>query len=251
MTTLILTTDPSTGTVRLTITPTAAVTRVRRSDANGSADVRTMDGELPHTAGTVLILDDYEAGHGTTTYTVTTAAGTVTGSVVLALSSPWLGTPENPQHSAPVPAVLGYGAGSTTRSTVHEPDGRGDAVVIVMGGAKRRGTLTLQGGSYATTLGLLSICQRGQTLMLRQTQHPGMDMYFIAMQAEIVTSRSDGAGSLFDLDIQYLEVARPGGALSGALGWTWADLAAAYPTWDDMYDAYATWGDVRTDTRKP
>lgn len=251
MTTLVLTTDPVTGTNRLTITPTATVTRVRRSDANGSVDVRTMTGELPHPTGTDLVLDDYEAAQGASTYTVTTTDGTVSGSIVLLLGSPWLGTPEAPQFSAAVPAVLSYGAGSATRSTVHEPDGRYDPVVIVMGGATRRGTLTLEGGTYARALALLRLCQRGQTLMLRQTDHAGMDMYFIAQQADIVTSRTAGPGSLFDLDIQYIETGRPSGALSGALGWTWDALAAAYPTWDDVYDAYATWGDVRTDTRKP
>lgn len=250
MTTLLLTTDAPNGFNRLTITPTAAVTGIRRSDANGSVELRTMTGQLPHAAPAVLLLDDYEASEGTSTYTVTTTAGTVSGSIVLALESPWIGTPEAPQFSAAVPAVLGYGAGGSTRSTVHEPDGRGDAVVIVMGGAKRRGTMTVQGGTYATALALFGLCQRGQTLMLRQTDHAGMDMYFLPLNWDIVTSRTDGAASEFDLDIQYLEVGRPAGALAGALGWTWDELLATYPSWNAQYAAYSNWGNVRTDTRK-
>lgn len=252
MTTLLLTTHPDTGFNRLTITPTAEVERVRRSDANGTADVRTMTGQLPHPAASgVLTLDDYEAAHGEAVYTVTTADATVTGTIVLALDSPWIGTPENPQFSAPVPSVLTYGAGSATLSTVHEPEGRLDPIVIVRGAATRRGSLTIEGGSYAATLNLLRLCQRGQTMLLRQLQHPGMDMYFVPMNADIVTSLSAGASSRFDLDVRYIEVGRPNGALSGALGWTWAELATAFPSWDDVYDSYATWGDVRTDTRKP
>lgn len=250
MTTLILTTDPGTGSNRLTITPTAEVTRVRRTDANGTADVRTMTGVLPHSTG-VLILDDYEPAHGVATYTLTTAGGTVTGAITLALSSPWLGTPEVPQYSAPVPAVLDYGAGTSTLSTVHEPDGRYDPIVIVRGASSRRGSLTVSGGSYPAALNLLRLCQRGQTMLLRQTQHNGMDMYFIPMQADIVTALAAGPSSQFDLTLQYIEVGRPTGALSGALGWTWESLAAAFPTWGDVFEAYATWGDVRLDQRKP
>lgn len=251
MTTLVLTTDPATGSNRLTITPTADVTRVRRTDAKGTADVRTLTGQLPHTAPAVLTLDDYEASHGTATYTVTTTAGSVSGSIVLALASPWLGTPENPQHSAPVASVLDYGAGTATRSTVHEPDGDSGPIVIVLGTATRRGSMTVQGGDYPATLALLRLCQRGQTMLLRETQHPGMDMYFLPMQADIVTSLQAGPGSRFDLAIQYIEVARPTGALSGALGWTWADLATDFTTWADVAETYATWGDVRIDRRTP
>ena len=252
MTTLILSSDPATGSNRLTITPTADVTRVRRSDANGTADVRTMTGQLPHVvASGVLVLDDYEAPHGEVTYTVTTDAGTVTGSIVLTLSSPWIGTPENPQYSAAVPSVLTYGAASSTLSTVHEPEGRFDPIVIVRGASSRRGTMSIEGGTYAATLNLLRLCQRGQTMLLRQLQHPGMDMYFLPMNSDIQTSLAAGARSQFDLNVQYIEVARPNGALSGALGWTWDELETAFPTWDDVFDSYATWGDVRTDTRKP
>lgn len=249
MTTLTLSTAAATGSNRLTITPTAEVQRVRRSDVNGTADVRTMTGQLPHpSAAGVLTLDDYEA-NGEATYTVTTADATVTGTIVTDLDTPWIGTPENPQFSAAVPSVLTYGAGSATLSTVHEPEGRADPIVIVRGAATRRGSMLLEGGSYADTLNLLRLCQRGQTMLLRQLQHPGMDMYFLPMNADIQTSLAAGARSQFDLAVQYIEVARPAGALSGALGWTWDGLEAAFPTWDDVYDAYATWGDVQTDTR--
>ena len=251
MTTLTLAADPATGSVRLTITPTADVTRVRRTDANGTADVRTMTGQLPHTAPAVLVLDDYEA-NGTARYTVTTTAGTVTGSIILTLASPWLGTPENPQYSAAVASVLDYGAGGISRATVHEPDGDDAPIVIGLGGSTRRGSLRVStpGGTYAEALSLFRILGRGQTMLLRQAEHPGMDMYFIAGNYEIVTALAGGSGSVFDVTASYIEVVRPAGALSGALGWTWAALAAAFPTWAAVEEAYATWGDLRVDRRK-
>jgi hypothetical protein len=251
MTTLTLTTQPQFGYNRLTITPTEDITAVRRADANGTYDVRTLDGLLPWpVASGVLVLEDYEA-NGAATYTVTTAAGNVAGAIVLALTSPWLGTPEAPQFSAAVASVLDYSAGTTTLSTVHEPEGRHDPIVIVRGASSRRGSLTIEGGNYATALDLLRLCQRGQTMFLRQLDHPGMDMFFVPMQSDISPALAAGPASLFDLRIQYIEVARPAGALSGALGWDWDGLEAAFPTWDAVFDAYASWGDVRTDVRKP
>jgi hypothetical protein len=250
MTTLVLTTDAANGFVRLTITPTDDVTRVRRSDANGTYDVRTLTGQLPHAAPDVLTLDDYEA-NGAATYTVTTTAGSVSGTIVLLLASPWLGTPEVPQFSAAVPSVLEYSAGASTLTTVFEPDGRYDPTVIVRGAGTRRGTLTVEGGTYAQALNLLRLFQRGQTMFLRQTQHAGMDMFFIPMNFDIITALKAGKNSVFDVECQYIEVGRPSGALSGALGWTWDSLAAAFDTWDEVFDAYATWGDVQIDRRKP
>jgi hypothetical protein len=251
-TTLILTTDSANGYVRLTITPDADVTRVRRTDVNGTADVRTMTDVLPHTAPDVLVLDDYEASHGSARYTVTTASGSVTASIVLALSSPWLGTPENPQYSAAVDSVLEYGAGMQTLSTVHEPEGRVNPIVIVRGASTRRGSLRVTGGSYAKALKILRICQRGQTMLLRQPgDHDGMDMYFIPMNAEIVTAMAARSSSVFDVTLSYVEVGRPLGALSGALGWTWEGLEAAFATWGDVEEAYASWADVRIDRRQP
>jgi len=251
MTTLILNADPATGSVRLTITPTAEVTRVRRSDVNGTAEVRTMTDQLPHPAPDVLVLDDYEA-NGHARYTVTTTAGTVTGVIILPLASPWLGTPENPQHSAAVASVLDYGAGGVSRATVHEPDGDDAPIVIGLGGSTRRGSIRVStvGGTYAEALNVFRILGRGQTMLLRQAEHPGMDMYFIAGNYDIVTALPDRARSVFDVTASYIEVARPAGALSGALGWTWAALEAAFPTWGDVEEAYATWGDLRTDRRK-
>lgn len=251
MTTLILTTDPANAYVRLAITPTAVITSVTRTDANGTRDVRAFSGQLPHATMTELVLDDYEASHGLARYTVTTSAGTVRSSIVLALTGPWLGTPENPQYSAPVASVLDYSASGETRSIIHEPEhGLGEPIVIVRGSSSRRGSLRIGAGTYAAALKLLRIFQRGQTLLLRQPgHHAGMDMYFIATSYEIVTAAAWQEHSVFDVTCSYIEVGRPAGALSGALGWTWAALETAHATWADVEAAYATWGDVRTDRR--
>ena len=35
------------------------------------------------------------------------------------------------------------------------------------------------------------------------------------------------------------------------VGWSWAALAAEFPTWDSILAAFASWADVLTNTRRP
>lgn len=249
MSTLTITPKPATGSHQLSIVPTGTVTRIQRTDRNGSYDVRVITDLLPWTAAQgTLTLDDYEAAAGTSTYTVTTSADVVTGSAVLTLDGIWLGVPVTPQFSAKVQTVTGYGAGLESRNTVLEPDGSPNPIVIIRSASGRRGQLSLWAGTYEAALALLRLCGRGQIIFLRQTDHGGMDMFFTATGANLSTLRTDGTSSVFGVDVQYIEVPRPRGPLSGALGWTWGTLRNTYATWGDVFNAYATWGDVRTNT---
>lgn len=248
MTTLTVTPNPATGSHQLSIVPTGDVTRIQRTDANGTYDVRTLTGQLPHpVASGTLVVDDYEPANGTSTYTVTTAADVVAQAGVLALGNPWLSVPVTPQFSAQISGGIGgYGSGFESRSTVVEPDGSPFPIVIHRVASSRRGSLDLWGGSYADAVNLLRLCGRRGTYMLRQSEHTGMDMFFVIRDCSLRTLVVDGAASKFGVTVQYLEVPRPGGPLSGALGWTWGELKNTYATWGDVFNAFATWGDVRT-----
>lgn len=247
MTTLTITPNPATGSHQLSIVPTGTVTRIQRTDANGSYDVRTMTDQLPWlTSQGTLVLDDYEPANGSAVYTVTTNADTVTGSAVLVLGDPWLGVPVTPQFSARLKAVIGYDSGVESRTTIVEPDGAKFPVVISRSGSSRRGSMELYAGDYPAALDLLKLVGRGQVILLRQAQHTGMDMFFIATRASLKTLRVDAERTLFGVEVTYIEVSRPGSPLSGALGWTWGALKTEYATWGDVFTDYATWGDVRT-----
>lgn len=250
MSTLTITPNPATGSHQLSILPTGTVTRVQRTDRNGSYDVRMITGLLPWPAASgTLTLDDYEAADGTSTYTVTTSADVVTGTAVLDLAGTvWLGVPVTPQFSAKVQTVTGYGAGVRSRNTVLEPDGSPNPIVIIRSSASRAGQMQLWAGTYEAALALLRLCGRGQIILLRQSDHAGMDMFFTATDADLTTLRTDGKDSVFGVQLQYIEVPRPRAPLSGALGWTWGELKNTYATWGDVFNAYATWGDVRTNT---
>jgi hypothetical protein len=250
MTTLSITPKPETGSHQLTIEPTGDVTRIQRTDRNGSYDVRVITGLLPWPASNgTLVLDDYEAADGTSTYTVTTTADAVGGTGTLVMDGTvWLGLPVTPQFSAKVNTMTGYDAGLTSRNTVLEPDGSPNPIVIIRTSTSRAGTLKLWAGTYEAALALLRLCGRGQIIFLRQPDHKGMDMFFTATGAQLSTLRTDGPNSVFGVDVGYIEVPRPRGPLSGALGWTWGELKNTYATWGDVFNAYATWGDLRTNT---
>jgi len=238
---------PATGRVQLRLTGAGTVTRIDRADGNGTTNVRTLPGVLPWTyAGSDLLIDDYEAGNGLVSYT---AGAGVTASCTLELENPWLFTPLQPAYSAAVKALTGYSARRASRSSVIEPLGRPDAIVISRAMGQRSGALTAYAGSYAEAAAMLDACDRGEILMLRQAEHTGMDMYFTAREAGIEVLTADAGNTLFGVSLEYLEVARPGGDLAGALGWTFAAAALSAPDFATITRRYATFEDFRLDNR--
>jgi len=251
MSIITITPNLATGSHQLEVTSLAQVNRIQRTDANGTRDVRLVEGILPWpgSGSTTLVVDDYEAAHGTSTYTVTSTADVSTADAVLDLSGVvWLGVPVTPQFSAKVQAVLGYGADGESRATVLEPEGSSFPIVIRRGSGSRTGQLELWGGSYTEALNIWKTRMRGQVLFMRQSEHPGMDMFFHASNASITTLTTEQGTTRFGVQLRYLEVARPGAPLSGALGWTWLELKNTYATWGDVFNDFGTWGDVRTNT---
>lgn len=249
---LTATAQPATASVRLRFTGAGTLTRVERADANGTVAVRTLPGVLPWTYGASdLYLDDYEPAAGAVVYTAFTTTGTVTASVSLELQTPWLFVPLRPSYSVALKAVTDYGAQREGRTTVLEPLGREDDLVITRRMGKRRGQLKAYAGSYADAAAIVAACDRGEVLMYRQQEHPGMDMYFVADRAGIETLSIAGAGTLWGAAVEYLEVSRPAGNLAGALGWTFAALAASAPDFATLRRRYATFEDMRLDNRIP
>lgn len=69
MTTFTATPNTATGAVTLSITQTASVQSITRSNGNGVATVRVATGQLPSATTGTTIVTDYEASHGLNTYT--------------------------------------------------------------------------------------------------------------------------------------------------------------------------------------
>lgn len=191
-------------------------------------------------AASELVLTDFEAATGVVSYTV----GSETQQVAWDIGAPWLFVPVMPAYSVRLKTVLEYSAAGQSLGTVHELLGREDPVAVLRGMGTRRGSLRLYCGTFAEALVVVESTRRGEVLMLRQPEHQGMDMYFTATSYGIPTLDADGGASVFGVDISYVELARPIGGLSGSLGWTFAALAAAYPTFSALPGAYATFQDL-------
>lgn len=196
-----------------------------------------------------LYVDDYEPAAGPVNYWAETSAGTVPVSLSFDLGSPWLFVPLQPAYSAELVSVTAYNATRPGRSTVLEPIGRRDPVVITRAMGSRRGSLSAFAGPHAAALELLAACDRGEVLMLRQPEHAGLDMYFICEAANVETLEVEGAKTLWGVSLDYIEVSRPTDDITGALGWTFAELAASAPSFATVTRRYTSFENLRLDTR--
>jgi hypothetical protein len=246
MTSLTADPDNALGAVALTVTQTAAVTSITRSDRNGVAQVRAAARQLPTAATGTTIITDYEAAHGANTYTVYHADGSVaaTGTAQLALARPMLLVPIAPNYSEAVDTITDYDAGRSSFSTVHNIIGRADPIVVMGKLGTRQGSLEIFTTSLEDAARVTRVFDRGEAVMLKQTL-AGMDMYFTAESINVTPYQVDGeATTRFKLTVAYVEVIRPYGNLAGALGWTFNALASAYPTFDAQLAAYSTFDNL-------
>lgn len=245
MTTLSAAQDNALGTVALTLTQTASVTSLTRSDRNGVASVRAAAGQLPTAATGTTVITDYEAAHGVSTYTAYHADGAVaaTATVTLTLARPMLLVPIAPNYSESVDSITNYDAGRDSFSTVHNIIGRADPIVVMGKLGTRKGTLEIFTSSLADAARVSRVFDRGEAVMLKQTVD-ALDMYFTAESLTVSPYEVAGASTRYKLTVSYQEVIRPYGNLAGALGWTYNALASAYPSFDAQLAAYASFDNL-------
>lgn len=245
MTALTATPDDALGAVALTITQTASVTSVTRSDRNGVASVRAAAGQLPTATSGTTVLTDYEASQGVNTYTVYHADGSVaaTQTASLSLSRPMLLVPIAPNYSEAVDTITNYDAGRQSHSTAHRIIGRADPIVVMGKLGSRQGTLEVFTSSLEDAARVVRVFDRGEAVLLKQTL-AGMDMYFTADSLDVAPYEVQGEQTRWKLSISYQEVIRPYGNLAGALGWTFDALASAYPSFDAQLAAYTSFDNL-------
>lgn len=246
MTTLTATWEPSAGAVLLTVNPTSTVTAILRTDANGSAvAVRTQEDALPTSA--TLIVRDFEAAHGTVVYRVLDAGAGATASVAVAITTERLAAVVLPQALAvPQHGIVGYEAARTPATTVHQVVDRPDPVPTLGPLRARTGTLDVWCADYDQVLAVLAVYDVAEVVMLRQPTYPGLDMYHVAA-GDVATSLRIGEGSQDSrwlVSVPFAEVRRPGDALRGSVGWTYAALAASYGTYEALPVEFDTYADL-------
>ncbi|APX03370.1 hypothetical protein [Arthrobacter sp. QXT-31] len=239
MTILRLNPDVATTSILLEVLLTASVTRITRTDVNGTQDVRMTPYQLPSPATGKLIVSDYEAANGENTYTLYTDSGTVTGTATLTLDSPWLLIPRMPNFSAKVQQITDYSSSRKSLSVANEVIGRPDPVLALGPMGTRQGQLEIWMPDYQSAAALEDVFNRQEIAMLKQPV-PKMDMFFIPEQTDIAPYTPEGKETQFRFIVNFRETKRPTGSLRGAIGWTLEELAYSFPTLNDVAMAYSS-----------
>lgn len=235
------------------------LTSLWRDDANGSAPVRTGEGVLPSAAPPVLF--DYDLalaphpaiGTSWVRYTATFADGpTVTASFTGwadEISESRVHVPVWPTRSAWVRLITNYDARRRSGNTIHEVIDRPDPAVTLAPLRTRGGTLELWAESYVDAAALAAVHELRHVLMLRQTAHAGLDMFYVVDGDVAVSPYAVADPIRWAVRVPYLEVARPTGPLLENLGWTFADVRVEFATFADLPGEFGTFADLAVEDR--
>lgn len=245
MTTLTATPDIATASVLLSITKTASVSHIERTDINGVHKVRVPHYTLPSYGTGILHITDYEAAHGTNTYRVyhTGSTSVPSKTAILGLPQPWVFVPVLPELSVTVPQITTYQSSRTSSTILHKVIDRREPVVNMGKLGLREGQLDIWCPDYLSTRELDTAIDSGEILMLRQTV-PGLDMWFTVSDVDVQPVSEEGSLTQYRYSVRFQEVSRPDGLLKGARGWTWDELAASFATFDEVTAAYASFDDL-------
>jgi hypothetical protein len=245
MTTLTATPDITTASVLLTITKTATVSRIERTDINGTHEVRVPAYTLPSAGAGILHITDYEAAHGSVTYRVyhSGSSSVATKTATVTLAQPWVFVPALPELSVTVPQITTYQSARTSSTILHKVIDRADPVVSIGKLGLREGQLEIWCPDYLSTRALDAAIDSGEILQLRQTV-PGLDMYFTVSDTDVQPYSEEGALTQYRYSVRFQETARPVDKLKGGRGWTYAELADSFATYAEVTAAYATYADL-------
>lgn len=241
MATLTLTPDERTGSVTLSIDNATGVTAIVRADVNGTRPVRLERGKLP-AKGALTVTDWEPALSGLIQYRLIGLPLEASAWTALPKAKlPRFVLPSIPQFAVVAQTVTDYNAARDSRSLFHKVIGRASPLVAEGELEPRTGTLTCLFDSYAEAKDLEALLERGQTVMYRQQEHPGLDMYFHASRTAV---NVDPESETWTLAVDYVEVAFPSGAVLSAAAWTFDALAEAYPTFEAVSESYGSFHDL-------
>lgn len=240
MTTITLTPDTTLAMVTVTIAgaPVGDVT-ITRMDRNGLGVPRRLSGQVPISGGMILL--DYEAAlTGDITYTVTdSAAATVEATTSLGIAFPALHVAQQPSTLAYLTAITDYLEEQENAAVIHRVIGRSDPIVTTTVTRTREGMLTLWSASYTDARTVIDVAARGEVLMLRQPTFNRLDMYLVAIRTSARPRPENTTPRRWSVDITYVEVISPAGALLDSAGWDYDELAANFATYDDVAASFA------------
>lgn len=245
MTTLSATWEASSGAVLLEVSPTATVTGILRSDANGSlVPVRTAQDALPSSGS--LVVRDFEAAQGLVVYRVIDGGAGASASLSVDLGpQARLSAVVLPQRLAVLELVTGYEAGRTAATTIHEVIDRDDPVPSLGPLRSRRGTMDVFCVDYAAALAVVAVYDTAEVVFLRQPFYAGLDMYHVADGAVSVRALiGEGSRDRWQVTIPFVEVRRPADPVRGSIGWTYEMLRSTVASYAAVIEAFETYADL-------
>lgn len=221
-----------TGTaVVLTLTPSAEIASITRSDANGTADVRFPAGTFPRT--TPLTYTDWESSIGSL---VTYSAGGAAAALTLGSESPVLVAPLRPELSQAVEMVIDYGAARASLGTVHQVADRPDPLVALGRLATRSGSLAVWVPSHAAGRVVENMIDRSGVVFFKQRDHAGQDMYFVSTGTEL--KRDPESDEAWILTVAYQEITRPTSPINET-AWTFGSVSTSFASFRNVTAAYS------------
>lgn len=255
-TTLTATPDPSNQPPRvllnLTYTGQTSATIVRNDPDGSQTPVRLAEPVTLDGTGSA-VLYDYESWFGSsTTYTATTAGGSITSSAVtLSVNAVWLRHPGIPSLSQ---LIDFHGEGDPVRAvtqTVLQPLGRETPVVVSDGQRKAKtGTITIWTASdteHSNLLGLLDDC----SVLLLDVPPAwafGADLTHQYVSIGDLTMQRRVEGYYVDTHriwtAPYIVVGRPAGGIQSQR--TYADVLAGFATYQAVLTRYTSYTTVLT-----
>jgi hypothetical protein len=232
--------------------PTALnVGKVMRADVNGTRTLRTQTGQLPST-GASLDFYDYEAAlNGAVTYTAYSVANAVIATASVTAAGPAhvliIACPLYPTDGvvlAPGDELSGitfattWGSTRAGRTTLHAVIGRTDPAAVLHAVASRAGDLLLICPDHPTCKEIESQLSLARTFMLRQSDVPGLDAYFVVTS---LAARNHDSTARWELTVSMAEVAWPVGSFVPSSVWTYADLLAGYGDYNAVAAGFANY----------
>lgn len=215
--------------VQLTITATSPLATLMRSDRNGIHAVRAASLQL---SDGQLVLVDYEPAYGDVSYEAQTATGETSNATVnFPTSLPVIHAVHRPTVWARISTISDYSHQRTSATSITQAlDGQYPAVTYgVM--YSRSMSIAISTATYAEAANLEYVFSQTGALMLRQSEHDGLDAYLAVTSTNIAVSEAQGAYSRWTLSLTANEIAYPPGATQTALVNTYGDNLTALATY--------------------
>jgi len=258
--TITVTPEPAYGSVRIEVehdsgglNPVQYLSQLGRIDpsVDGPAPpVRTMTDQLP--AQLPIVLRDFEVPFGVpvqylaTWYTMPDDPQ-ILWSDEVTLDPPagmaaQLSVVGQPDVHVQLPMLLTYDAEHAGAASVVWPI-NGQYPLYSIGPTRARtGSMTTVVGSMLEVSRIRQVYDARQPVLLRQTDHPALDMYHVS--TGLRHRPADPKGREWLVEIDYAEVARPSMSLVSTPGWTYAALAEAYDTYAEVTTSFDEYTDL-------